>query len=213
MRDILTDAALRNAMVVHAAFGGSTNLLLHMPAIAHAAGLPRPTAEDWAAINRSVPRLVDALPNGPRNHPTVQVFLAGGVPEVMLHLRAPGCSTRRVLTATGETLGEQLDGWEASERRTDLRQRLHEHDGVDPDDVIMSPEAARGARPDLDGLLPARQPGAGRLGDQEHRDRSVRRRRRRRLSHDRPGAGSSSPSRPRSPRSRAGGSRPATCWC
>ena len=67
MRDILTDAAVRNAMVVHAAFGGSTNLILHLPAIAHAAGLRRPTAEDWIAVNRTVPRLVDALPNGPRS--------------------------------------------------------------------------------------------------------------------------------------------------
>ena len=76
MRDILTDASIRNAMVTHAAFGGSTNLILHLRAIAHAAGLKRPTAADWAEINRRVPRLVDALPNGPRNHPTVQVFLA-----------------------------------------------------------------------------------------------------------------------------------------
>src|SRR5262245_28079591 len=63
--DILTEAALHNAMVVHAAFGGSTNLLLHIPAIAHAAGLPRPTVSDWHHLNRQVPRLVDALPNGP----------------------------------------------------------------------------------------------------------------------------------------------------
>src|SRR5918993_5799866 len=49
MRDILTDAALHNAMVTHAAFGGSTNLILHLPAIAHAAGLRRPTAPDWTA--------------------------------------------------------------------------------------------------------------------------------------------------------------------
>ena len=80
MRDILTDAAVRNAMVVHAAFGGSTNLILHLPAMAHAAGLRRPTAADWTAVNRRVPRLVDALPNGPRSFATVQVFLAGGVP-------------------------------------------------------------------------------------------------------------------------------------
>src|SRR6185369_11017128 len=62
-RDILTAAALRNAMVTHAAFGGSTNLLLHVPAIAHAAGLTRPTARDWSEVNRQLPRLVDALPN------------------------------------------------------------------------------------------------------------------------------------------------------
>ena len=88
--DVLTGASLRNAMVVHAAFGGSTNLLLHIPAIAHAAKLRRPTSTDWAEVNRQIPRLVDALPNGPRYFATVQVFLAGGVPEVMLHLRRAG---------------------------------------------------------------------------------------------------------------------------
>src|SRR5438309_876545 len=85
-RHLLTEAAFRNAMTVHAAFGGSTNLLLHVPAIAHAAGVRRPTVEDWSAINRQVPRLVDALPNGPKGFPTSYVYLAGAVPEVMLHL-------------------------------------------------------------------------------------------------------------------------------
>jgi putative YjhG/YagF family dehydratase len=141
-RDVLTDAALHNAMVTHAAFGGSTNLILHVPAIAHAAGLPRPTARDWTAINRRVPRIVDALPNGPRHHPTVQVFLAGGVPEVMLHLRRAGLLETKALTVAGVTLDEQLDAWESSERRTRLRARLRAQDGVDPDDVILSPEAA-----------------------------------------------------------------------
>ena len=66
-RDILTDAAIRNAMAVHAAFGGSTNLLLHIPAIAHAAGLRRPDgARTGSTSTASVPRLVDVLPNGPR---------------------------------------------------------------------------------------------------------------------------------------------------
>ncbi|MGH7635261.1 MAG: dihydroxy-acid dehydratase, partial [Gemmatimonadaceae bacterium] len=143
MRDILSEASLRNAMVAHAAFGGSTNLILHVPAIAHAAGLPRPRAEDWARINREVPRLVDALPNGPRNHPTIQVFLAGGVPEVMLHLRRAGLLDTSALTITGEPLGASLDWWEKSERRSRLRAILRERDGVDPDDVIMNPESAR----------------------------------------------------------------------
>ncbi|MCI0547155.1 MAG: YjhG/YagF family D-xylonate dehydratase [Candidatus Rokubacteria bacterium] len=142
-RDIVTDAAVRNAMTVHAAVGGSTNLLLHLTAIAHAAGLPRPTVEDWSEVNRRVPRLVDVLPNGPRNHPTIRVFLAGGVPEVMLHLRRQGLLDERCLTATGEPLGRQLDWWEGSERRRHLRARLGAVDGVDPDDVIMTPERAR----------------------------------------------------------------------
>jgi putative YjhG/YagF family dehydratase len=144
-RDIVTDASVRNAMVVHAAFGGSTNLLLHIPAIAHAAGLHRPTVEEWVEINRRVPRLVDALPNGPQNHPTVRVFLAGGVPEVMLHLRRAGLLDLDVLTVSGDTLGRVLDWWEASDRRRALREELRAHDGVDPDQVIMSPEGARRA--------------------------------------------------------------------
>jgi len=144
-RDIVTDAAVRNAMVVHAAFGGSTNLLLHLPAAAHAAGLKRPTVEDWNDINRRVPRLVDALPNGPRNHPTVRVFLAGGVPEVMLHLRREGLLDLDALTVSGDKLGRVLDWWESSARRRALRDRLRACDGVDPDDVIMSPERAHKA--------------------------------------------------------------------
>ena len=143
MRDILTPAALENAMVVHAAFGGSTNLILHVPAIAHAAGLRRPTVDDWARINKEVPRVVDSLPNGPKNHPTVQVFLAGGVPEVMLHLRRAGLLNLTALTASGQTLGASLDWWEQSERRVALRKVLKERDGIDPDDVIMSLPGAR----------------------------------------------------------------------
>jgi putative YjhG/YagF family dehydratase len=142
-RDILTDSAIENAMVLHAAFGGSTNLLLHTPAIAHAAGLRRPTVADWNRVNRSVPRIVDALPNGPRNHPTVQVFLAGGVPEVMLHLRRAGLLATKALTASGDTLDVTLDWWEQSDRRRQLRARLKELDGIDADDVILSPDAAR----------------------------------------------------------------------
>jgi putative YjhG/YagF family dehydratase len=143
MRDILTAASVRNALVVHAAFGGSTNLILHLPAIAFSAGLARPTVEDWKSVNRQTPRLVDALPNGPRMHPTVQVFLAGGVPEVMLHLRRAGLLETDVLTASGEKLGAVLDWWEQSERRAALRRALRERDGVDPENVIMDPDGAR----------------------------------------------------------------------
>ena len=143
MRNILTPSSIRNAMAVHAAFGGSTNLLLHVPAIAHAAGLRRPTVEDWIEVNRSVPRIVSVLPNGPVHHPTVRVFLAGGVPEVLLHLRSLGVLDTAALTVTGKTVGEMLDGWAASERRTRFREILRQQDGVNPDDVIMSPDQAR----------------------------------------------------------------------
>jgi len=143
IRDILTNESIENAMVVHAAFGGSTNLLLHIPAIAHAAGLKSPKIEDWIDVNRRVPRLVSVLPNGPVHHPTVRVFLAGGVPEVMLYLRRLGLLKTQVLTVTGRSLGENLDEWEKSERRVRFQELLQNLDGVSPDDVIMSPEEAQ----------------------------------------------------------------------
>jgi putative YjhG/YagF family dehydratase len=142
MQHILTEASLHNALVTHAAFGGSTNLIMHVAAVAHAAGLRRTNRDDWAAVNAKVPRLVDVLPNGPRNHPTVQVFLAGGVPEVMLHLKRAGLLELDALTASGETLGTMLGWWEKSERREKLRALLKARDGVDPDDVIMDPATA-----------------------------------------------------------------------
>ena len=141
-QDILTDAAFENAMALHAACGGSTNLLLHMPAIAHAAGRRRMTVDDWNRVNLNVPRLVDVLPNGPVGHPTTQLYAAGGVPEVMLHLRKLGLIDTSVMTATGQTLDENLNWWVDSERRHDVRKYLTEVDGVDPDNVIMSPERA-----------------------------------------------------------------------
>jgi putative YjhG/YagF family dehydratase len=143
MREILTDASVQNAMVLHAAFGGSTNLLLHIPAIAHAAGLKIPSVQDWISVNRRVPRLVSVLPNGPVHHPTVRVFLAGGVPEVMLHLRQLGLLNTGALTVSGMTLGENLDWWQGSERRRRYRELLREKDGVDADEVIFPPENAQ----------------------------------------------------------------------
>ena len=140
---VLTAESVENAMLVHAAFGGSTNLVLHLPAIAHAAGLKTPSVADWQRASRATPRLVDALPNGPENHPTVRVFLAGGVPEVLLHLRRMGLLHGGVLTATGETLDQALDWWESSERRRGMKARLLAADGVDADRVVMSPDRAR----------------------------------------------------------------------
>ncbi len=144
LSSILTQAALENAMLLHAACGGSTNLLLHIPAIAHAAGLSVPSVRDWQRINRMTPRLVDALPNGPRNHPTVQVFMAGGVPEIMLHLAQMGLLNLSALTVSGQTLGEVLDWWKDSQRRYQTQRTLAAH-GVQPENVIMSADAARKA--------------------------------------------------------------------
>ena len=129
-------------MVVHAAFGGSTNLLLHIPAIAYAPGCGGRRSRTGTPSTARVPRLVDALPNGPVGHPTVRVFLAGGVPEVMLHLRELGLLDATALTVTGEPLGARarLVGDSPSAARG-CATLLHERDGVDPDDVIMTPDA------------------------------------------------------------------------
>ncbi len=143
VKNIVTDSSIRNAMTVFAAFGGSTNLLLHIPAIAYAAGSKRPTLDDWKQINSKVPRLVDVLPNGPVGHPTVRAFLAGGVPEVMLQLKQLGLLDLDVRTVTGEKLGSVLDWWKSSDRRRRLRELLEKKDGINPDEVIMDPDRAR----------------------------------------------------------------------
>ncbi len=143
LNKILTHGAFKNAMVVHAAFGASTNLLLHLPAIAYNVEVPRPTVEDWNKINQKTPRLVDVLPNGPRNFKTVQLYLAGGVPEVMLHLRDLGLLDLNVLTVSGCSLGENLNTWEKSERRKRFQEILKREDNVEYTEVIMSPEMAK----------------------------------------------------------------------
>ena len=143
MRDIVTDDAIFNAMLIHAAVGGSTNLLLHIPAIAAAAGLARPDAAAFRHVNSLVPRFVDVLPNGPIGHPTVRLFLAGGVPEVAWHLRELGLLKSEARTVTGMTWNELLDVWHDSDRRAVCRERLRAADGVDPDEVIIPPAEAR----------------------------------------------------------------------
>ncbi len=172
VRDVLTPAAIRNAMVVHAAFGGSTNLLIHLPAIAHAAGLPRPTVADWVEVNRQVPRLVDALPNGPRNFATVQVFLAGGVPEVMLQLREAGlldteCANRQRRDAG--RLPRLVAAERAPRRDAPAVTGAGRHRSGRCDHVARSCAVARA---DFDGLFPRGQSRARGIGHQEHRDRS-----------------------------------------
>jgi putative YjhG/YagF family dehydratase len=83
------------------------------------------------------------LPNGPVGHPTVRFFLAGGVPELMLHLRALGLLRLDALSTAGVRLGDVLEWWERSDRRVRLREVLRERDGVDPDDVILPPPKAK----------------------------------------------------------------------
>lgn len=139
---ILSTASIRNAMITHAACGGSSNLIIHLAAIAYHAGLERPTVKEWDEINRLVPRLVDVLPNGPNGYSTAQFFLAGGVPELMSKLKDLNLLELDTLTCTGNTLGKNLETWEKSHRRKRFRQMLWELDQVHPDDVIHSQEKA-----------------------------------------------------------------------
>ena len=139
---ILSAASIRNAMITHAACGGSSNLIIHLAAIAYHAGLERPTVKEWDEINRLVPRLVDVLPNGPNGYSTAQFFLAGGVPELMSKLKDLNLLELDTLTCTGNTLGKNLEVWEKSHRRKRFRQMLWELDQVHPDDVIHTQEKA-----------------------------------------------------------------------
>jgi putative YjhG/YagF family dehydratase len=143
LADILCEDSFHNAIAVHAACGGSTNLLLHIPAIAFAAGIQRPSLETWTALNRQVTRFVDVLPNGPQYHPTLRLFLAGGVPEIMWHLRELGIAKCDCKTVTGMTWHEILDRWKDSPRRKAMRELLKARDNVDPDDVILPPPKAK----------------------------------------------------------------------
>jgi putative YjhG/YagF family dehydratase len=140
---ILTPAAIRNAMITHAACGGSSNLIIHLTAIAYHAGLKRPSIDEWDEINHLVPRLVDVLPNGPNGYSTAQFFLAGGVPELMSKLKDLNLLELDVLTCSGNSLGRNLEVWEKSERRKRFREILWTLDQIDPDDVIHSKEKAQ----------------------------------------------------------------------
>ena len=110
---------------------------------------------------------------------TVQVFLAGGVPEVMLDLRSAGLLDTSVKTVSGDTLDASLDWWQRQRAaRSMLRKRLKELDGIDADDVIMTPDRARSRGIDGNGMFSCRQSCAGGFGHQEHGDRSIADRRR-----------------------------------
>jgi dihydroxy-acid dehydratase len=108
-RRILTRDAFENAIILHAAVGGSTNALLHLPVIAREAGVDI-TIDDFDRIHRRVPVLANVKTTG--KHPVEYFWYAGGVPAVMLELR--DMLHLNVLTVTGRTLGENLDEIAAS---------------------------------------------------------------------------------------------------
>jgi len=107
--DILTREAFENAIKVHAALSGSTNALLHLPAVAHELGIDI-DAQVFDRINREVPYLVDVQPSG--KYVSEMVWYAGGVPRIQIELKE--MLDLNVMTVTGNTLAENLAQLEKS---------------------------------------------------------------------------------------------------
>ncbi len=105
-RDVVTRKSLENAARVVACTGGSTNAGLHLPAIAHEAGIEF-TLADVCEIFRDTPYFVDLKPGG--QYVAKDLYEAGGVPVVMKELRKVGLIHEDCVTATGKSIGETLD--------------------------------------------------------------------------------------------------------
>ncbi len=102
--DIMTEAAFRNAVIIHSAIGGSTNATLHLPSIAREIGLEL-SPDLFDEINHMVPHLGNITPSG--QHLTEAFWFAGGIPMVQWYLK--DMLNLDVMTVTGKTLGENLD--------------------------------------------------------------------------------------------------------
>ena len=105
-RDIVTLKSLENAARVVACTGGSTNAGLHLPAIAHEAGINF-YLDDVCEIFRDTPYFVDLKPGG--QYVAKDLYDAGGIPVVMKELRKAGLIHEDCMTATGRSIGEELD--------------------------------------------------------------------------------------------------------
>jgi len=105
-RDVVTRKALENAARVVACTGGSTNAGLHLPAIAHEAGIEF-NLDDVCEIFRDTPYFVDLKPGG--QYVAKDLYEVGGVPVVMKELRKAGLMHEDCVTATGRSMGEELD--------------------------------------------------------------------------------------------------------
>ncbi|MFZ5961859.1 IlvD/Edd family dehydratase [Thalassococcus sp. BH17M4-6] len=108
--DILTREAFENAIVVNSAIGGSTNAPPHLQAVARHVGVEL-NVKDWQTVGFDVPLMVNMQPAG--EYLGESFFRAGGVPAVMAELRKAGRLHEGAMTATGRTMGENLDGKES----------------------------------------------------------------------------------------------------
>ena len=216
MRDILTDASVRNAMVVHAAFGGSTNLILHLPAVAFAAGLAAPHGgrldahqSPGAAPGRRAAQRPASAPHR-AGLPRRRRARSDAAPAPRRAAR-----DRRAHRQPAKRSARCSTGGSSPSAAPRCASVLRERDGVDPDDVIMDPRWRAPPRPHLHRHLPQRQPRARRLGHQEHRHRPQRGGCGRRLPQDRSGARLPHRDRRHRRHQEHGGDRssPATSWC
>lgn len=149
-RQIVTQAALHNALVLHAACGGSTNALLHLAALAREAGLAF-GYDQVNAINRDVPFLLNVKPSGRFN--ANLIWKAGGAYRLFHELRP--WLRLDALTVTGRTLGENLDALQAAGYFETQAALLANH-GVRPHEIIAAREApirAHGGLLTLSGTL------------------------------------------------------------
>ena len=105
-RRIMTADAVRNAMTLDMAFGGSSNTVLHLTAIAHEAGVPV-TLDDWQEVSSATPNLVRVSPSS--EYHMEDLYAAGGIPAIMHELDAAGLLRREALTVDGRTIGEIAD--------------------------------------------------------------------------------------------------------
>jgi len=111
--DVMTREAFENAIIVNAAIGGSTNAPPHLQAIARHAGVELDVT-DWQKVGFDVPLLVNMQPAG--EYLGESFFHAGGVPAVMGELKKAGRLHEKAMTVTGQTMGQNLTGWESQDR-------------------------------------------------------------------------------------------------
>lgn len=111
-RDIITRKSMENAVAIAAATGGSTNVALHIPAIAHELGITF-TLDDIQAVSERTPTLANLRPGG--KYVMLDLHAVGGVPVVLKALLDAGCLHGDCLTVNGKTMAENLEGIEIPE--------------------------------------------------------------------------------------------------
>ncbi len=129
-RDIVTKESFENAIIIHAAISGSTNAILHLPAIAHNFGIEI-DADAFEKIHRDAHYILNVRPAG--FWPAEYVFYAGGVPAIMEEVRH--LLHLDVMTVTGKTLGENLEDIKKSDYYS-ICEKYRKEKGVEKEDIL-----------------------------------------------------------------------------